>query len=119
MSLFNENSKNYDCHKSDDLSFNFNFKHPPRMHRWRIRFSDDIDDLIFEIVNNGYEQHLRLASNHLNNKIYSQLKNVSEKLQCIIYKIGNKNILKEGIVGQHGSLMLSLLLFINSQCKNY
>ena len=76
--------------------------------------SFSVDELICEVINNGFEQDLCLNSNDFKNKQYSLLSVVNAKLQSKIYKM---NYLNTFGCWYGRKYMLSLLLYTGCNCN--
>ena len=147
VARMNEDKNNFNCHRCDDLCHLCIYRHPPRIDRNNKimennnsiinkinenmnpftatseaegfgTHASDIDSLILEVIDNGFEKDLCLNSNDLVNKQYTLLKIVNQKLQSKIFRIRYKN---SGLVydkyHDRRSKMLSLLLYTGCECN--
>ena len=150
VSRINENPKNFNCHRFDDLCHLCIYRHPPRIVRndnimtnfnklFNFMKKNDmnqfvsanemndypvdvvgmytVNNLICEILSNGFEKDLCLTSNDFKNKHYSLLKIVNQKLQSKQYKKYYKNVLGVRNNETARASMLSVLLYTGCDCN--
>ena len=114
VSRINENPNNFNCHRFDDFCHLCIYRHPPRIYRNnnimgqlfdngqvnmyqfvstnKMNHTDSLSDysvmneLMYEVISNGFEKDLCLTSNDLKNRYYSLLKIVNQQLQSKHFK---------------------------------
>ena len=134
MARINEDENNYNCYRFDDKFHLMLYRHPPRSQRgmelaknfhklttqsemenrqatdWKNIGQTGVDELVKEVVSNGFEKDLCLNSQHYAKKHYSLLMVVNEKFECCKHK-------KELLYPLTRAQILALLLYTGCECN--